>query len=157
MKFLFSFFFIFGIFSCTIPIDNNSKGFNKILKKLGTSIPIEPHIYFLIPQVSCHGCVQKNLVCIDKFLKMQDSLYVTFISGILSFDLEKFNTRSRIYLDSNNYLNELPFNIANLSIIETNNSVIIRFISLNPDNEDLYLNQNLFESFRKNFLHKGNR
>ena len=149
MKFLYQVILIIGLLGCSVPNNSNSKGFNDLLDKFGSSIPVERHLYFLIPQVSCRGCVTQALQYVQKYVQIKDTSYLTFISGIPEIDLQNFKTRSKVYVDTNNYLNELPFSVANFTIIETKNSSILNIISLNPNNVDMYINKSIFESCRK--------
>ncbi|MDP1623859.1 MAG: hypothetical protein Q8M08_16150 [Bacteroidales bacterium] len=132
------------LYGCASVNEKETTGFNEVLIKFNTQIPEKEHVYILIPPFSCHGCVQKMISKIDIYLSPQDKPYVTFISGIADIDLKIFSSRAVVYTDTHNYLEQLPFDIANVTVVETKKSMLSKVYSISLEDIENRINEKMF-------------
>jgi len=135
--------------SCSNSADYKTVGFDKMLVDFNSQIPKEYHIYFVIPKFSCHGCLQRTLIEINKYLLPRDRTNITFISGIDNLSLNDFREKSAIMYDNKGLIEQLPFEMANLTIIKTKKHRVIDIIPVNLDEIEKLINNELFINLRK--------
>jgi hypothetical protein len=135
--------------SCLNSADYKTVGFNKMLVNFNSQIPEEYHIYFVIPKFSCHGCLQRTLIEINKYSLPRDRTNITFICGVDTLSLDDFREKSEIMYDNKGLIEQLPFELANLTIIKTKKYRVIDVIPVNLDQIEKLINNELFISLRK--------
>lgn len=129
--------------SCSNSLDINSIEFGDFLNKLGIERSNGTHLYILLPSFSCHGCIQKSLIELDDILLVSDKPKVTIISQLPDIDLKAFHSKAMILFDKYNFMDSLPFTVANMTIIITVNHRIIELKSINL-NDIPYLSEEDF-------------
>jgi hypothetical protein len=138
------------LISCSSGHNQQTKDFKKILYKFDTDIPKSVHLYVLIPAFSCRGCIKQSLNRLYLLLNEMDKPRVTIIcSATWESEVNIFNSKANIYFDNKNYLDNTHMNIANLTIIITNNSQIHQIFTTNPENINRVINKNMIEHIRE--------
>lgn len=135
--------------SCSNSADYKTVGFDKMLVNFHSQIPNDNHIYFVIPKFSCHGCLQRTLIEINKYLLPRDRVNITFISGFDNINLGDFREKSEIMYDNKGLIEQLPFEMANLTIIKTKKHRIIDVTAVNLDEIEKLITNELFINLRK--------
>ncbi len=134
---------------CNSGHNQQTKDFKKILYKFDTDIPKDAHLYVLIPAFSCRGCIKQSLTRLYQLLNELDKPRVTIICSVIWEDeVNLFNPKANIYFDNKNDIDNSHMNIANLTIIITNNFRIHQIFTTNPENINQVINKNMIEHIR---------
>ena len=132
---LFLFFTTF-LQSCTTKYSDETISFQNYLGEVfHEKIPENKHVYLLIAQFRCAGCVEQSLGKIaDKISKGLNSevTIITYDNSIVPFALTR---KVKVLLDKNAGY-EAILSIANIALIKTENGKINAIEMINLDNSD---------------------
>ncbi len=123
-----------ALFSCNKNhlIDTNT--FNNYIElEFNIEIQDEKHCYILIPEYGCNGCMQVVLDEISKIITDDNKSNFTFISSNEEAIPTSLNSVVKIYIDRNNTLDNLSYNIANVTVVLTENREIVFTKNINLD------------------------
>lgn len=113
-------------------IDTNT--FNNYIKsEFNIEIQDEKHCYILIPEYGCNGCMQVVLDEISKIITDDNRSKYTFIASNEEAIPTSLYSIVKIYKDRNNALDNLSYNIANVTVVLTEHKKIIFAKNINLD------------------------
>jgi len=122
------------MFSCKNDYLVDTEVFSKYLKsEFNMSIQEEGHCYILIPEFGCNGCMIDVLEKIGELINDDNKSLYTFIASNESVIPENLKIQVRIYYDKNRRLDNLSYEIANVTIVKTAKGEVIYTHSINLD------------------------
>ena len=143
MKSIFYFWILLNvlIFACSSGIvkeDRITRIFsNYIYKEFNIKIIDSLHYYILIPRFGCKGCFKQSFADLNKIIKENNKKDFTIITTNPEIISDELKSRMKIWIDTSGKLDVLNLEIANLTLVETQNKKVnfLKSIStLNGDN-----------------------
>ena len=138
--------FLFSCYSAPPKQDKRTLIFSSYLKKeFSMEIPKDEHIYILIPELACKGCIiNKTQKEIEWLLKKQRNNNFTIISSNAPF-IDYISKNNINYLaDNSGKLDRLNLDISNITVINTQNRAIKDLKSIATDDTnsiEFYVNK----------------
>lgn len=112
---------------------DESSIFNGMLKsEFNTLLPEEKHYYILVPKIICSGCVYRNLDSLNYFINVENKNNFTLIySDHKNLIPEKLFEKINIYFDKTGKIDILPLNVANITLVKSENCKVVFIRSVN--------------------------
>ncbi|OQX82272.1 MAG: hypothetical protein B6D64_00895 [Bacteroidetes bacterium 4484_276] len=129
------------ILSCDNKYLNETNVFNNYLNdNFHEKIPNDEHKYLLVGEFKCNGCVEKTFLEINKNVKDEKFNSVTIITYDLLIVPDSIENRTKVLLDENAMFERIGLSIANVTLVKTNNSKIVKIkvINLNEIEKVVY-------------------
>lgn len=130
--------FLFSILSqsCTNKYSEETKSFQKYLSDVfNEKIPESKHIYLLIAQFRCSGCVEQSLLKIAGKISNRENPEVTVLTFDTKLVPDTLSKQVKVLLDKNSGYETIQ-SIANIALIKTERGKIIEIKIINLDDTD---------------------
>ena len=144
------FIFIFTLmitYSCTNSDSNETIIFLRYLKKIGFSITDNKHLFIVIPNNGCGGCVSTYVDIIEQNQILFERKNITIISTRQEFQESPISRFSNYIYDKNNELDYINLDLYNVCIIQTNDEKVIGIKRF--DVNEVYMFRSIFENVKE--------
>ncbi|NQT78073.1 MAG: hypothetical protein HQ565_10185 [Bacteroidetes bacterium] len=109
---------------------------NYIKSEFNFELQVEKHCYILIPEYGCQGCMQDVLDKISKLINVENKSQYTFIASNEEVIPASLKSVVYIYYDRNNSLDKVSYDIANVTVVKSENKKIVYVQNINLDQSD---------------------
>lgn len=100
------------------------------------TIPENLHYFILLPEIVCLGCTHQNMQLLNKYVTEENGKNFTLIySANKNLIPPELHKKIKTYYDSHGNLDKLILNIANITLVKTNNHKIVFIKSVNANEE----------------------
>lgn len=128
-----------------------------VLYEFNTTIPVEKHLYLIIPDFSCSGCVNRTWSFLDSNIDEKDNSWLSIIDGynegkdpfIKGIGIE-------VLIDNDHLIEKIPYNFANPTLLLTKNKRIQSIEPIQSNNIESTLKKHISSFKSKPHLSQKN-
>lgn len=138
-RFLF-FLIVLMLFSCKSEIDSYETSiFSKYLGSINKEISVEKHLYIIVPNLVCKGCVVQIKPDLETSIKQLKKDNITILSSKKNYFSEEIVSATDFYYDEESKIDYIDLELYNITLVETEYESIKKISHLEIDNAESFI------------------